>query len=84
MLNGTCVHLSMLIFPHCQKEVVGTHQILCLVSKQLNYINPTVLRKAKTQYSFGLSECNRVNILWVWIIFMTRTPDQLKFGEGAS
>ena len=28
-------------------------------------LNPTALRKAKIVYNFGLSECNRVNVIYV-------------------
>ena len=35
----------------------------CLLSKQLHNVNPIALRTAKTLWSFGCSECNRVKTL---------------------
>ena len=39
------------------KQGSGKHEGL------LMHLNPIALRKAKIAYSFGLSECNRVNYL---------------------
>ena len=36
------------------------------------FFNPTALRMAKTLWSFGCSECNRVNILNIHCIWMMR------------
>ena len=30
---------------------------------EMMFLNPTALRKARTLWSFGLSECSRVNVL---------------------
>ena len=34
--------------------------MLCMLRHNWWGLNPTALRKAKTAYNFGLSECNRV------------------------
>ena len=52
-----------------------------LVSLSLSYINPITLRKAKTVYNFGLSECNRVKecsldrgpVVFVFLYILTLT-----------
>ena len=40
----------------------------CIVNPNCSIFNPTALRKAKTEYNFGLSECNRVKTVTVIII----------------
>ena len=45
-------------------------------------MNSTALRKAKTVYSFGLSECNRVNGIFLQITVITLKFEQALFVSG--
>ena len=54
--------------------------LLGSVYKNFELFNPTALRTAKTLWSFGSSECNRVKILaticrleWVWLNLYTHS-----------
>ena len=47
-----CFQRETTLFASLDKEAL---------SKLESTLNPTALRKAKTVYNFGLSECNRVN-----------------------
>ena len=55
---GTTAHFRLIFIQlnHSGTAKSKTHSYKCI-------INPTALRKANIVYNFGLSECNRVNML---------------------
>ena len=43
------------------EKIPESHVLATLLTGNAWLFNPIALRKAKTVYNFGLSECNRVN-----------------------
>ena len=65
--------------PHCLSFHPHLLDLLLFHQTKLFHFNPTALRTAKTSWSFGCSECNRVKTIMA-IIFVV--PIFLSFTVG--